>query len=212
MRMFSLRLLLGVLAMTAPVGAQEPASKKAKIGEPAAGQAQIGQPAPDFALKDLDGNVRKLADLKGKIVVLEWINHECPVVNRCHTAHTMTNALEKFKGKPVEWLSVNSSSFIGEKMAEAKKWMEDKKIPYAMLLDADGKVGRMYGAKTTPHMFVIDPKGNLAYAGAIDNEPTTEDKDQVRNYVTEAVTALLNGSTVATPETKSYGCTVKYKS
>lgn len=213
------QMLIGALALSAPVWAQDPhgatakpaAAAKTKPDASVLKGAPIGKPAPDFALKDLEGKDVKLADFKGKVVVLEWINHECPVVNRVHAAHTMTDTLDKFKGKPVVWLAINSSSFIGEKAAEAKKWMEEKKITYPMLLDADGKVGKAYGATNTPHMFVIDQKGNLAYAGAIDNEPTTEDKAQVRNYVGEAVTSLLAGSTVATPETKAYGCTVKYK-
>lgn len=172
--------------------------------------AEIGKTAPDFTLKDVDGTEHKLSDMKGKIVVLEWINHQCPVVNRCHASNTMSKALAKFKEKPVVWLAVDSSHFCADKVEDIHKWTEKQKIGYPYLLDANGKVGHIYDAKTTPHMFVIDKKGVLAYAGAVDNDPYGKEKNK-RNYVEEAVTSLLNGSTVATATTKSYGCTVKYK-
>lgn len=173
-------------------------------------RAEIGKPAPDFTLKDLEGKQVKLSDFKGKIVVLEWINHECPVVNRCHAGNVMKNTLAKFKDKPVAWLAIDSSRFCEGKIESIRKWAKEKKIDYAYLLDAAGKVGHVYGAKTTPHMFVIDLKGALAYAGAIDNDPHGREEKK-RNYVEEAVSALLNGSTVAMPTTKSYGCGVKYR-
>jgi len=172
--------------------------------------AEVGKPAPDFALKDLTGKEYKLSDFKGQIVVLEWINHECPVVNRCYASNIMNNTAAKFKDKPVAWLAVDSSHFCEEKAQAVRKWVEGKKIEHPLLLDAAGKVGHLYKAKTTPHMFVIDKKGILAYAGAIDNNPYGKEKSP-RNYVEEAIIALLEGSTVATPTTKSYGCTVKYK-
>jgi peroxiredoxin len=178
-------------------------------GEHGHSNAQIGKPAPDFALKDLDGKEHKLSDLKGKIVVLEWINHECPVIKRCHKSGIMSDQVKKFKGKPVTWLAIDSSSFCKDKADTIREWAKESKIDYPYLLDEAGKVGHFYGAKTTPHMFVIDAKGALAYAGAIDNDPFGQSQDK-RNYVEEAVTALLNGSTVATTTTKPYGCGVKY--
>ncbi len=171
--------------------------------------AEVGKPAPDFTLKDVDGTEHKLSDLKGKIVVLEWINYQCPVVNRCHAAKTMSKALAKFKDKAVTWLAVDSSYFCADKVEDIRKWTGKQKVVYPYLLDANGKVGHIYGAKTTPHMFVIDKKGVLAYAGAVDNDPYGKEKNK-RNYVEEAVTSLLNGSTVATASTKSYCCSVKY--
>jgi len=175
-------------------------------------KVEIGKPAPEFALKGLDGKEVKLADLKGKIVVLEWINHECPVVNRCQKAGTMKNTIAKFKDKPVVWLAIDSNSFCEdkEKTEAIKTWVKEQGIGYAYLLDAPGKVGKLYDAKTTPHMFVIDQKGILAYNGAIDNDANGNELNKI-NYVEQAIQSLLDGSTVATATTKSYGCTIKYK-
>lgn len=172
--------------------------------------AEVGKPAPDFALKDVDGKKHTLADLKGKVVVLEWINHECPVTNRYHAGGAMKNTLAKFAGKPVEWFGIDSSHFCAEKVDSIRKWAQANKVSYPLLLDAPGTVGHAYQAKTTPHMFVIDQKGVLAYMGAPDDDPYGN-KDKKRNYVEEAVTSLLNGSTVAKTVTKSFGCSVKYK-
>lgn len=174
-------------------------------------QAEIGKPAPDFTLKDADGKEYKLSTLKGKVVVLEWTNHECPVVNRCHKAKYMSDTLTKFKGKPVVWLAIDSSHFCQDKSESVRKWAEQQKLEYPILLDAAGKVGHAYQAKTTPHMFVIDQKGVLAYRGALDNDPYGNKEEGKQNYVLEAVDSLLQGSTVVTATTKSYGCSVKYK-
>ena len=173
--------------------------------------AEMGKPAPDFTLKDLEGKEHKLSDFKGKIVVLEWTNHQCPFVQR-HQAKekTMQKAWAMFKDKPVVWLAVNSSHFSADKVGEIKTWAKDNKIDYPILLDPKGEVGHTYGAKTTPHMFVIDKNGVLAYAGAIDDDAGGSKKTR-QNYVEQAVTASLNGSTVAVTKTKPYGCSVKYK-
>jgi peroxiredoxin len=171
------------------------------------GKAEIGKPAPEFTLEGLDGKEYKLADFKDKIVVLEWINHECPVVNGCHKKGLMSETIKQFKDKPVVWIAIDSSHFCKDKAESVGKWVEAQKIEYPYLLDPEGKVGHLYGAQTTPHMFVIDQKGTLAYTGALNDRD-----DEARNYVAEAVTSLLNGSTVATSKTKPYGCTVKYKS
>jgi peroxiredoxin len=173
-------------------------------------KAEIGKPAPEFTLTGVDGKEVKLADLKGKVVVLEWINHECPVVNRCYKAGTMKSTIAKFKDKPVVWLAIDSSHFAEEKAETIKKWIGEQGIEHAYLLDAPGKVGKAFDAKTTPHMFVIDQKGILAYTGAIDNDPYGNEPNKI-NYVEQAIQALLDGSTVATATTKSYGCTVKFK-
>ena len=174
-------------------------------------QAEVGKPAPEFTLKSVDGTEHKLSEYKGKIVVLEWTNHQCPVVNRCHDAKTVEKTIAKFEGKPVVWLAIDSSHFCEKEIKNITEWNAKHEIGYPVLLDAKGEVGHQYGAKTTPHMFVIDVNGVLAYAGAIDNTPETDDDAGVRNYVEEAVTALLEGSTVATAKTKPYGCSVKYK-
>ena len=174
-------------------------------------RAEVGKPAPDFALKDLDGKEHKLSDLKGRIVVLEWTNQECPYVRRHQDGpKTMQKTLEKFKDKGVSWLAINSSYFCEEKAEDIRKWVEKVALASPVLLDAAGKVGRAYGARSTPHMFVIDKKGVLRYAGAIDDDPDGT-KDNKRNYVEEVVEALLSGSTVAVSTTKAYGCSVKYK-
>jgi len=196
----------------APKPAAQPATQPAPKPMAAAGTgAQIGKPAPEFALKDTTGKEVKLSSFKGKVVVLEWINHECPVVNRVYGANVTANTIAKFKGQPVQWIGIDSSNFAEEKKANITKWATDKKIDFPILLDAAGTVGKQFGAKTTPHMFVIDKEGILAYAGAIDNNPDGSKKDGVRNYVEEAVSALLKGSTVATATTDPYGCSVKYK-
>lgn len=173
-------------------------------------RAEVGKPAPDFTLKDLAGKDVSLSSFKGKVVVLEWTNHKCPFIKR-HEAKkkTMQKTIAKFAGKPVAWLAIDSSSFCGEKIDEIRDWSKENQLSFPTLLDAAGKVGHLYGAKSTPHMFVIDQKGVLAYTGAIDDDPQG-DKETTKNYVAEAVTSLLNGSTVATAHTKSYGCSIKY--
>jgi peroxiredoxin len=178
-------------------------------GEEKTEEARVGEPAPDFTLKDTEGKEYKLSDLRGKVVVLEWINHECPVVNRVHKNKAIENTRAQFKDQPVVWLAIDSSHFANDKLSSIKKWKEEQKLDYPILLDAPGAVGRMYAAKTTPHMFVIDQKGNLAYTGALDKE--ADDEGEARQYVVEAVNALLKGSTVAISRTRPYGCSVKYK-
>jgi len=187
---------------------------KCGVGDEKQGQghahAEIGKPAPDFALKDQEGREHKLADHKGSVVVLEWTNHECPVVNRYHKSKAMKETMAKFEGKPVVWLAIDSSHFCEQKVEGIREWAKTAEVTYPILLDAPGAVGQMYGAKTTPHMFVIDQKGVLAYMGSLDDDQYG-DKESKQNYVAEAVTALLDGSTVAVSTTKPFGCSVKYK-
>ncbi len=172
--------------------------------------AKIGEPAPAFSLTDLEGKTHTLADLKGKVVVLEWFNPGCPVVVMHHKAGTMKDTQAKFAKEDVVWLAVNSGApgmqgHGKEVNAEAKtEW----NIGYPILLDESGSVGKSFGAKTTPHMFVIDKAGTLVYAGAIDNGSGNKIGDV--NYVDKALTQVLAGETVSTPETKAYGCGVKY--
>lgn len=196
-------LVMGMLAFALPALAEDPPT--ATTG------AEIGKPAPAFELKDTEGKTHKLADYKGKIVVIEWMNHECPVCKRHAEAKTASTTLKKFEGKPVVWLGIDSSHFCETKLDSIKKFNAEKALPFPTLLDAPGKIGKAYGAKTTPHVFVIDQTGNLAYQGAIDNKPDGEGRGETKNYVEEAVNALLSGSAVPTPITKSYGCGVKYK-
>jgi len=164
--------------------------------------------AHDFTLTDQDGNEVHLADLRGKVVVLEWINPDCPFVRRHHLERkTMVDLAQKYADKGVVWLAVNSTHYM-DRQAN-KKWHTDWKLPYPILVDADGKVGRAYGAKSTPHMFVIDKSGQTVYQGAIDSDPSGREASPA-NYVDEALGELLAGRPVSNPETKSYGCSVKY--
>ena len=174
-------------------------------------KADIGKAAPDFSLQDQDGKTVNLADLKGKVVVLEWFNEECPYVVRHHEKDkTMSTLSDKYSAKDVVWLAVNSTN---GKTNEDNKTIHGKwNIKYSVLNDSDGKVGKAYGAKTTPHMFIIDKEGKLAYAGGIDNDPQGEKTGDAKvNYVDKALTEILDGKTVSEPKTKSYGCSVKYK-
>ncbi len=187
-------------------------SDKAEKPKAAETKLEIGKPAPDFTLKDVDGKEHKLADLKGKIVVLEWTNRTCPFV-KYHQgkAKTMQKTYDRYKAKDVVWMAIDSSYFCAEQSSDIMAWQKENKIEYPILLDAEGAVGRAYGARTTPHMFVIDKAGNLAYSGAIDNDPKMSGGEETKNYVVEAVDALMNGSTVATNWTDPYGCSVKFK-
>lgn len=168
--------------------------------------AAVGHPAPDFTLTDHAGNTHTLSELRGKTVVLEWTNPQCPFVQRHYEEDTMTGLSEKF-GEDVVWMAVDSSNQVTAKSASS--WAEKESIPYPILLDASGEVGMMYGAKTTPHMYVIDPEGTLVYAGAIDDDPSGK-KDDSTNYVAAALEAVMKGEAVTQASTKPYGCSVKY--
>jgi peroxiredoxin len=179
------------------------------IGSPALAEPAVGSAAPDFTLTDEKGTQHTLSKYKGSVVVLEWTNSGCPFVKRHYTGKpTMKTTSEKFAGKKVVWLAVNSTS--SNTPADSKKWNADNKLGYVTLQDADGKVGKLYGARTTPHMFVIDPKGVLQYAGAIDDDPAGKNAAP-KNYVDEAVTAILAGKAPAVATSEPYGCSVKYK-
>jgi peroxiredoxin len=164
--------------------------------------------APDFTLTDQKGNTVKLSDFNGKVVVLEWTNPDCPFVQRHYRAGTMARLAKAYAAKGVVWLAINSTYYMNREKDAA--WAEQKQIAYPVLGDHDGKVGKAYGAKSSPHMFVIDAKGNIAYRGAIDNDPDGEKKEGLVNYVAQALDAVLAGKPVAIPETRSYGCSVKY--
>ena len=169
------------------------------------GKAMIGHAAPDFELVDHAGNVHKLSDYAGKTVVLEWTNPECPFVVRHYKEDTFIDMAKKHED--VVWLSIDSSHFVTAE--SASKWAKKEDIAYPILLDASGEVGKMYNARTTPHMFVIDPKGTLVYDGAIDDDPRGK-SDERTNYVEAALTSVMKGKTVENATTKPYGCSVKY--
>jgi peroxiredoxin len=181
-------------------------------------EVEIGKPAPDFALPDTNGKTHSLADLKGKYVVLEWYQPDCPFV-RAHYRSGIMQALQKeYTAKGVVWLSIDSSAPGEQGNYPADKLNEfaarDGAARTALLLDPAGNVGRLYGAQTTPDMYIIDPSGNLMYKGAIDNKRSTdiEDAKTATNYVKSALDALLNGKPVPTSSTRPYGCSVKYAS
>lgn len=178
--------------------------------------AQVGKPAPDFTLKGLDGKEVKLSKLKGKIVVLEWFNPGCPYVKKSHTVGSLVDTAKKHTDKGVVWLAINSSApgLQGNELSLNTESVKTWAMAHPVLRDEAGTVGKAYGATNTPHMFVIDKKGVLAYAGAIDNSPDAEKKsapdDKLVNYVDDAVAAIAAGKPVAVTTTKAYGCGVKY--
>ncbi len=178
---------------------------------------ETGKAAPDFTLPSSSNNEVKLSDLKGKIVVLEWLNHGCPFVQKHYGSGNMQALQKKYTAKEVVWLSVISSApgkqgYVNA--AGAKKEMAaTKSAATNILLDPEGKVGTLYAAKTTPHMYVIDKAGVLVYQGAIDDKPDTDQASikGAKNYVAEALDLVLEGKKVAHGTTKSYGCGVKYQ-
>jgi len=178
--------------------------------------AEVGQPAPDFTLPDLDGHAHRLSDLRGKIVVLEWFNPGCPYVQASHTRGSLVGAADRQQRAGVVWLAVNSAApgkqgyGIESNREAAKAWG----IDHPVLLDESGSVGKAYGATNTPHLFVVAKDGKLVYKGAVDNSPDGErgspQGGALVEYVPAALEDLAAGRPVRTPETKAYGCSVKY--
>jgi peroxiredoxin len=182
------------------------------------GTAKVGEKAPDFELSDLDGKPVKLSSFLGKTVVLEWFNPECPFVKNSHTKGSLVGTAEKHQKQGVIWLAINSGA-PGKQGTGVEKNREGKArfgFTNPILLDESGAVGKAYGAKRTPHLYVIDPKGVLVYRGAIDNSPDGEGESpedgKLVNYVDAALADLALGRAVAKPETEAYGCSVKYGS
>jgi len=179
--------------------------------------AKVDQPAPAFTLTDSDGNRHSLSDFKGKYVVLEWVNYDCPFVMKHYGSGNMPALQEEYTGKDVVWLSICSSApgkqGHFETAALKERMKKEKAAPTAYLIDEDGTVGKMYEARTTPHMYIINPEGTLVYAGGIDNMASTNKDDipKATNYVREGLNAALEGKTIATKTSKPYGCSVKYK-
>ncbi len=176
---------------------------------PSLAELAIGQSAPGFELPSVDGERVTLADFAGKPVVLEWINPNCPVSRRHAAAKTMTST--EAKHSEVVWLAINSTKpSHGDYLAPAehKKYQDEMGIDYPVLYDESGDIGRAYGAKTTPHMYVIDAAGKLAYMGAIDDDP--RGRGATVNYVDAALVAIASGSAPDPTTTKAYGCSVKY--
>jgi peroxiredoxin len=196
--------------MSAPTAAKE----SMKPAEPATPSIKVGEKAPDFTLTDTDGKKHTLSDYAkaGKIVVLEWFNPDCPFIKKHHTkATTMNDLAAEQQKKDVVWLAINSGApgKQGAGLERNKAAKTEYKMNYPILLDEAGTVGRMYGAKTTPHMFVIAKDGTLIYKGAIDDDKSP-DKVGATLYVRTAVNSYAAGEKVEPSETTSYGCSVKY--
>jgi peroxiredoxin len=184
----------------------------------AADAPPIGSAAPGFSLTDAKGNTHSLSEYKGKYVVLEWFNPECPFVKKHYGSGNMQNLQKEYTNKGVIWLTINSNApgtqgnLTAEEAAKiATSW---KTHETALLLDPEGKAGQAYGAKNTPNMVVINPGGKIIYHGAIDSKATPNPADipTSTNYVKAALDQSLAGKSVTTPQTKPYGCSVKYKS
>ena len=180
--------------------------------------AAIGQPAPDFALPDLQDKTLKLSDLRGKYVVLEWVNPDCPFVKKHYNSANMPTLQKEAAAKNVVWLSINSTSPKSDEFktpTEMKAWLASKNAaPKDVLFDRDGVTGHAYGAKTTPHMFVIDREGKLIYAGGIDDKRSAniDDIKIAKNYVRVALDEALAGKAVSVATSTPYGCSIKYGS
>ena len=180
--------------------------------------ATVGQAAPTFTVQDTRGKTVSLADFKGKHVVLEWVNPGCPYVVKHYGSANMQGTQKEAAAKGVVWLAVNSTrTEHGDYKAPAAmaQWMQGHKAAAtATLMDADGKLGRAYGARTTPHLYIVDPKGVLIYAGGIDNKPSSNPGDipGATNHVKVALGEALAGKPVGQATTRPYGCSVKYSS
>lgn len=186
--------------------------------QPKAAQAAVsaGQQAPAFSLKDTKGRTRTLAEFKGRYVVLEWLNYGCPFVKKHYDSGNMQKLQQTARKQGVVWLSIVSSAPGKQGHNDAagadKETKSKKAAPLAVLLDPSGEAGRAYDAKTTPHMFVINPQGGVIYNGAIDDKPSTDvaDVPGARNYVLAALSEAKSGKKVSVPVTQPYGCSVKY--
>jgi len=182
----------------------------------ATARVEIGAPAPDFALTDIDGRVHRLSDYRGKVVILEWVNPECPFVVKHYESGNLPRTQAAAVAQGSVWLLINSGrpGAQGDFSAdEARAWQaRTGSAASAYLRDSDGTVGRLYDAKTTPHLFIITADGTLVYDGAIDSIRSTQQRDiaKAENYVTSALDALQRGESIKTAVTRPYGCTIKY--
>ena len=181
-----------------------------------AASAVVGQAAPDFSAVDSAGKTHRLGDYKGKLVVLEWTNPGCPFVRK-HYSGNMQGLQKEFSGKGVVWLAINSTATGSADYltpAQLAGWMGEKQAAArAMLMDESGRVGQLYGAKTTPHMYIISPQGQLVYAGAIDSiaSARADDIKSATNYVRQGLNEALAGKAISVATSRAYGCSIKYK-
>ena len=185
---------------------------------PAFAQANLGSAAPAFTLADSNGRNRTLNEFKGKTVVLEWTNHQCPYVGKHYRGNNMQALQKKWTGQGVVWLSVISSAPGEEGHVTSQQanqlTSERNAAPSAVLFDPKGTTGRAYGARTTPHMYIINGDGVLVYMGGIDDQPSArlEDLKIAKNYVDQALTEMVQGKAVSANRSRAYGCSVKYAS
>ncbi|HEY9294998.1 MAG TPA: thioredoxin family protein, partial [Phormidium sp.] len=180
--------------------------------------ARVNNPAPNFVAADTNGKTHRLTDFKGKVVVLEWTNHDCPFVRKHYGSGNMQKLQKELTGKGAVWISINSSAPGQQGYVSASQANELTKsrsaAPTAVILDPEGRIGKQYGARTTPHIYVIGKDGNIKYMGAIDSiaSPDPADIAKADNYVRSAVNSVISGKPVSNPTTPPYGCSVKYGS
>ncbi len=209
--MIARRSMFSIAALSLVVAA---ASAFALDGEKHANNSKVklGEKVAEFTAKDADGKEHKLSDYEGKILVLEWINPDCPVCQRVYRDGLVKNTVEELKklGDDVEYVTVNSTNFQGPEVS--KQWMEKHDLADIItFVDQEGTLGKMFDARTTPHIFVIDGQGVLRYHGAFDNDPNGQAKGEVINYAVNAVKQIKANETVSPDYVKPYGCGVKYK-
>ncbi|NBC67212.1 MAG: redoxin domain-containing protein [Bacteroidetes bacterium] len=181
-----------------------------------AADATVGEQAPSFEVMGADGTMYSLSDFEGQYVILEWLNHGCPYIQKHYNGNKMQQLQEKYTDQGVVWLSVISSAPGTQGYMEAEEALqsieEHGASPTTILLDPEGEMGRAYDARVTPHMFIIDPSGTVRYNGAIDDKPTSaaSSLETAHNYIDAAMNSLMNGEEVETKTTTPYGCSVKY--
>lgn len=182
-----------------------------------AAEAVVGKPAPVFTFTDIEGTTAKLSDFRGKYVVIEWFNHGCPFTGKHYKSDKMQDLQRKYTENGVVWISVNSTNDGSENYKDAalsrKEAEANGTSATYIVLDPSGEIGKLYGAKTTPHVFIVNPEGDVIYMGAADsiNSTDTGDIAKADNYIDLALSEALAGKPVTTSETKPYGCSVKYK-
>lgn len=180
--------------------------------------AAVGQPAPDFRVADTSGRTHQLADFRGRYLVLEWTNPGCPFVRKHYGSGNMQTLQKEFTAKNVAWLAVNSTETASADYlapAQLASWMKGQSAsPTATLMDVEGAMGRAFGARTTPHMYIVDPQGRLIYAGGIDSIASSrmDDIKTATNHVRRSLSEALAGKPLSMATTPPYGCSIKYKS
>ncbi|MDO8277476.1 MAG: thioredoxin family protein [Burkholderiaceae bacterium] len=188
------------------------------LAVPAHAAATVGQPAPNFRATDTNGRTHQLSDFRGKYLVLEWTNPGCPFVRKHYDSRNMQALQKEFTAKNVVWLAVNSTETAASDYlppAKLAAWMTGQgTVPTATLMDVEGTMGRAFGARTTPHMYIVDPQGRLVYAGGIDSIASSrmDDIKTATNHVRRSLSEALAGKPVSMATTPPYGCSIKYKS